>query len=192
MIVAEHLGENLPEPELNRRVRSEAMKLLSDKDGGRGLRKHLLSRYKKGKLTAQALCTTAYHAVRGGAQGIEDLALDPASHHHAEHLRMAIEARSLDQFYFADIPMHNHENESRELIPFPLSLPHEEFAREFALKPHEFMISEQTSPQLPPTWNSNIIVEENGADRVCPLGYFQMRCHTQSETALWHFTGAMS
>eukprot|EP00969_Alexandrium_andersonii_P374177 15485600-Alexandrium_andersonii.AAC.1 len=55
-------------------------------DGGVGLRKYLLQQYHQGKLSAYALCTTAFHATKAGAANMEDLAMDPTGSHQAERV----------------------------------------------------------------------------------------------------------
>eukprot|EP00959_Pyramimonas_sp_CCMP1952_P113743 2377622-Pyramimonas_sp.AAC.1 len=59
-------------------------------DGGVGLRQYMLGAYKRGELSAVAVCSLSYHATRGGCRGVADLSLHPSSTHHAEHLRKAL------------------------------------------------------------------------------------------------------
>ena len=96
---------------------------------GAGLRKYLIQQYKYGKMPAVTVCTIAHFATQAGALGVADLALEPSSQHHAEKLRRALEARSKDTFYIAPVPFMDHETSARKMFPFPICLPHEEFAR---------------------------------------------------------------
>eukprot|EP00959_Pyramimonas_sp_CCMP1952_P333871 6992065-Pyramimonas_sp.AAC.1 len=82
-------------------------------DNGVGLRTHLLRQFKAGLMTAKNVCVTAFFATLAGARGVDDLAQPPSSTHCSEHLRAAVEARSIDSFYFADIPMWCSETNSR-------------------------------------------------------------------------------
>eukprot|EP00959_Pyramimonas_sp_CCMP1952_P327652 6859395-Pyramimonas_sp.AAC.1 len=61
-------------------------------DAGAGLRSHVLGLYKRGEMSAAAVCALCYHACNAGARGVGDLALHPASTHAAEHLRAAVSA----------------------------------------------------------------------------------------------------
>ena len=98
-------------------------------DGGASFRAYLIHQYKTGTWTAKAVCVTAWHAARAGAQGISDIALSPQSQHHAEHLRTVLGERADNNFLMAQVPMWNKHTESRQLVDFPMDVPHERFAR---------------------------------------------------------------
>ena len=104
----------------------------SELDGGVGFRRWLLEQYKRGEMSATAVCTAAYHATRGGCLAVADLSLDPLSTHHAEHLRKAISVRASSSFYWFDMPVWNDNTNSKSLIRFPINLPHEQFAKSLA------------------------------------------------------------
>eukprot|EP00969_Alexandrium_andersonii_P030861 1347414-Alexandrium_andersonii.AAC.1 len=84
-------------------------------DGGAGLRSYLLSEYKRGALSAKAVCTLAWHATAAGAANVEDLAYDPAAvgEHQASHLRAAIGARAASSFYMGSVPVWDSVSEQR-------------------------------------------------------------------------------
>jgi hypothetical protein len=50
-------------------------------DGGVGLRKFILSKYKTGQISARDVCGIAFWSTRAGASGVEDLAKDPRLEH---------------------------------------------------------------------------------------------------------------
>ena len=52
---------------------------LAEFDSGLGLRRHLLSGFKRGVFTAKDVCCLAFHATNGGCYGVSDLSLDPDS-----------------------------------------------------------------------------------------------------------------
>ena len=78
-------------------------------------------------MSAKAVCDIAWHSSKAGAANVLDLALDPSSHHQADHLRACINARSAESFFFADVPMWDKLKQERTLVSFPLNLPHECF-----------------------------------------------------------------
>ncbi len=107
-------------------------------DEGAGLRAHILGLYRRGEMSAAAVCTLSYHACNAGARGVGDLALHPSSTHAAEHLRAAASARSQQSFYWFDLPMWVGDTNSRELIRFPINLPHDQFSRAFSDSPADW------------------------------------------------------
>ena len=70
-------------------------------DGGLGLRRYLLQRYKRGLLSATDVCTLAWHSTQAGAEGIADLALHPdsSSGNFSKHLKRALKMRAASTFY---------------------------------------------------------------------------------------------
>ena len=144
-------------------------------DGGAGLRGYLLKQYKAGKLPAEAVCTLSYHAVRAGATNVADLALDPKSRKQAEHLRKVIEARSLQSFYVAQVPMWVEDEgtgfEGRKMVDFPMNLPHECFAKQFAQCPTDWDPSTHDGSRLSPQFYDHPVYESKGP-KACPVGYF--------------------
>ena len=140
-------------------------------DDGEGLRRHLLQRYKLGKMTAASLCTIAWHATRAGAKGVDDLASPPDSTNHAEFLRSAINARQAKTFYFAKVPLWDQEKEERCLFPFPMALPHEEFARLYPSSPGDYDVMAVEQWDLPLTYMEHQVYMDKGSLAV-PLGYF--------------------
>ena len=109
-------------------------------DDGVGFRAFLISQYKSGAWPAKAVCVTAWHAMRAGAHGVSDLALDPSSTHHAEHLREALGERRNSQWFRAKIPMWNKVREAKEIIDFPMNLPHDRFSQLYLEDPNQFNI----------------------------------------------------
>ena len=120
-------------------------------DGGAGLRKFLVQQWKYGKLSAEAVCTTAWHVTRAGRSGVADLAVDPKYRNQAEHIARALSLRTQDFFYMVDLPLWDHHEEARRVWPFPMSLPHEEFARAYAACPDDFDVERADDLQLPPS-----------------------------------------
>ena len=174
-----------PVPEAHpalRRRRPATRAALQVRDGGMGMRKHLLTRYKQGKLTASSLTTICWHAVRGGHAGLDDLALHPEATNAADFLRRAIGVRAAETFYHGSVPMWDHEEQERQLFSLPFCLPHEEMSREFALDPSPFIVAEQTDPQLPPNFLAHPTVVEKGG-LAFPVGYFSDAVpHTKSDS----------
>ena len=143
-------------------------------DGGAGLRAHLLSEYKKGALSAKAVCTIAWHATSAGAANVSDLAYDPASpgQHQAEHLRAAIGARAASTFYMGSVPMWDHVAEQRIYIDFPINAPHEQFASAYEASPKDFRVGDMADRSvLPALYGQHMVVQAQG-DLACPIGYF--------------------
>ena len=161
------IGVQEPQPKRPRAAPAE-----NDNDGGAGLRRHLMDRYKHGKLTARSLCTIAWHATRAGAKGIEDLALDPSSSNAAAHVRRAVGARAKSTFYWFDLPLWDHKEEERLLFSFPICLPHEEFASLYKLSPSDFHVEEcEDVFDLPPQYYTHEVYQEH-QHMACPIGYF--------------------
>ena len=133
---------------------------------------YLLKQYKAGKMPATGVAQLAWHATRAGAVGVADLAFDPQiSHKHAELLAKAIDTRAASTFYHAGVPLWSHAEERRFISTFPMNLPHEEFARQYASTPTEFHIAEQADPQVPPMYFEHPVYAQKGA-QACPVGYF--------------------
>ena len=158
-------------------------------DGGAGLRRFLVQQWKRGKLPAEDVCTMAWHATRAGGSGVADLAVDPKYRHQAEHLVKALQVRTPDCFYMVDLPLWDHEEEVRKVWPFPMSLPHEEFARGYAACPGDFDVEGADDLQLPPSYFDHPCYRDHGAAAV-PIGYFPMRYRTRRKTASSPFIGA--
>ena len=55
-------------------------------DDGKGLRRYLLDKFKRGEMTAKAVCDVAWFSHGAGASGVADLAYKPSGSHQAEHL----------------------------------------------------------------------------------------------------------
>ena len=160
-------------------------------DSGEGLRKYMLREFKLGRMTAEAVCTLSFHACRAGATGVYDLALDPASHKQAEHLRHAIHMRSNESFYNASIPMWNKWNQERDMYKFPMYLPHEAFAKNYARDPAAFDPAQNDGAFLPPSYVDHELYLSKGA-LACPIGYFPMPCLTPIATRFSPSIGAAS
>ena len=141
-------------------------------DDGSGFRRFLLTEYKLGRLTAEGVCSLAWHSVRAGARGVADLACDPKRQDQAKYLRQQIQARTKNSFYIARLPMWDKRNQSRKLEDFPMALPHESFPRELALDPAGFdpMIGREQG-RLSPLYSQHEVVRTKG-ENACPVGYF--------------------
>ena len=132
----------------------------------------LLKQYKAGKMSATAVAQLAWHATRAGATGVADIAFDPSiAHQHAELLARAIDTRAAATFYHAPVPLWSHAEEHRFICTFPMNLPHEEFARQYAISPIDFQIDQQEDPQVPPKYFEHPIYEKKGV-HACPVDYF--------------------
>ena len=139
-----------------------------DNDGGAGLREYLLHEYKVGSLPAVAVATIAWWACRAGAHRVADLAYPPSGRHQAEHIRCALGAKGIDSFYVLKLPMWNKVAEQRELMDFPMHLPHEAFAAAYTLDPTRFAMGAVDPEQLPPSYWKHPLVDYNPV----PLGFF--------------------
>ena len=140
-------------------------------DGGRAFRDRLLRQYKSGAKTAEAVCSEAWDSKIAGAVGVEDLALDPKSHHQADHLRNAIGARAASSFYRGKVPVWDHSTEERVVVDFPVNLAHEQFAHSYLLDPSSFDITTMPEAERPPTYMRHDVRKKNG-DKAWPMGYF--------------------
>ena len=143
---------------------------LHDRDGGAGLRAFLLHSYKIGKMDARELMSLAWFAVKAGAEGVSDLALDPCRHDHAEVLRERLGTNSTRAFFTVPVSMYDKELDDRGRLPFPVNLPHEHFAWLYEQDPSDFLV-ESADGDLPDTyWNHP--VQRRAKSKAVPLGFF--------------------
>ena len=165
----------------------------NNRDNGTGLRAYLVKEFKYGNLPAIAVCSIAYHATRAGAVGVEDMAMDPESRHQAEHLRDALNARSSAAFFVGSVPMWDSRTEDRAFSPFPLSLPHEEFARVWAKHPWELDVANAEEDSLPATLYDHPAYHERG-DGAVPVGLFSDAVpHTKKESFIvWYWSNLVT
>ncbi len=142
-------------------------------DGGRGLRKFMLKRFKSGVYTAKDLCCLAYHCTHAGATGVDDLQLHPdsSSGNFSRHVRKVLKMKGDETFFTARVPMWNHDSQSRYLCPFPFHLPHDIFASGYERNPANFDFNHFDTEQLPPRFFEHPVMVEHGP-KVTPLGYF--------------------
>jgi hypothetical protein len=141
-------------------------------DGGLGLRRYLLQRYKRGLLSATDVCTLAWHSTQAGAEGVADLALHPdsSSGNFSKHLKRALKMRAASTFYCASVPMWDKDTETRYEAQFPMNLPHDIFAAEFIRDPSSFDTSNFDLDEVPAHFFDHVVTKESG--RCVPLGYF--------------------
>ena len=114
-ILAESTDDRGPQRQRGRRVGAPAASEApaAEGDGGAGLRKFLLSKYKEGHMSAVDLTAICFHAMEGGAQGVGDLALNPDQNAHAaERLRRAMNISDQCNFYYIDLPVWDNEKTS--------------------------------------------------------------------------------
>eukprot|EP00959_Pyramimonas_sp_CCMP1952_P018637 393695-Pyramimonas_sp.AAC.1 len=156
--------------------------------GGERLRKYLLSQYKEGHLTARQLATTCYWATQGGSFGVADLGLHPDSDHAAEHVRAALEVRSLESFYVVRLPVWDHEQEARTHVDFPMNLPHEQVAASFAEDPRQFDPINFDADTLPPEFSEHSVVRDAPGGRAFPVGFYSDAVpHTRSDSFIAYY-----
>ena len=142
-------------------------------DGGVSLRRYILERYRSGDFSATDVCTLAHCAVQAGAEGVSDLALPPSSSsgNFSKHLKRALALRAESTFYIAEVPMFDKDTQSRYLARFPMNLPHDIFAYEYARNPSSFDLNNFNMDAVPSHFFSHEVTQEFGP-RVVPLGYF--------------------
>ena len=140
-------------------------------DDGQGLRDYVLKEFKYGRMTSEAVCTFAWHATRAGALGIADFALNPKSHHQAEFLRSRMHARAKESFYLAKVPVWNQRDQQREVMEFPMNLPHEAFAKAFPKDPAAFDPEQHDGSRLPRLYYEHEVYK-NKQGKASPVGYF--------------------
>ena len=124
-----------------------------------------------GSMPSVSLCTLAWHSTRAGASGVEDLAMDPSQHHHAEHLRKALGARSLSSFYWGRVAIWDYQEEERKMIDFPINAPHDQFASAYLERPTDFQVAAHDDPQLSPLYFRHSVYQRVG-HLAAPIGYF--------------------
>ena len=170
-----------PPPEAAAPIRDEV------RAGGNGLRKYLLSQYKAGHLNARQLASTCYWSTHGGCFGVADLALHPDIDHAAEHVRAALDVRSLESFYVVDMPVWDHENQVRTHVKFPFNLPHEQVAASFLEDPRQWDPINFDADALPPEFSDHSVVRD-GDVRVFPVGYYSDAVpHTRSDSFIAYY-----
>lgn len=172
----------------------DAIPISRSVDGGRGLRSYLLAQYKKGAFTAKDLCVVAWHCVQAGAEGVDDLSLNPnsPSGHFSRHIRKVVQMRAESTFYTAKIPMWDHDTQSRYLADFPFNLPHDILMSEFEKAPATFDVNNYDLSNLPPHFYDHEVVKESGP-RVVPLGYFSDGVpYTKSDSFISYYLSNMN
>jgi len=121
-------------------------------DGGAGLREFLLEKYRSGSMPAVELTSLCYHIMRSGGIGVGDLALNPSNAHAAEHVRRALGGDS-NRFYKFQLPVWDHEMDSRMHIDFHIRLPHEIFAASWSEDPASWDPLNFEIADLPPQFS---------------------------------------
>ena len=145
-------------------------------DGGMGLRRYLLTKYKEGRMTAADITGNAFHSMRAGALGVGDLALDPKkSAHAAEFVRTALHIQSLCKFYYIDLPVWDNEQNRRTHIRFPVNLPHEQFALSWADDPGAWSPLNFSLDEWPVGFADNEAGQGNKVGRRPPHGFKRVR-----------------
>ena len=122
-------------------------------------------------MSADEVCSLAWHCTAAGGLNVEDLALDPSSRHQSEHLKKALGESTRSSRYTGKVPMWNHNTEEREIVDFPLDLPYERFASEYEKDPKAFQVDQYSDPQLPPLYFDHEVYKAKGS-KACPVGYF--------------------
>ncbi len=142
-------------------------------DSGLGLRRYLLSGFKRAVFTAKDVCSLAHHARNGGCYGVSDLALDPSQTggHFYEHLQRTLPLKSADCFYTARIPLWDSTSQTRVLEDFPMHLPHQIFSEIYKSKPALFDPVNIDFSELPPLWLEHPVFAAQG-DKAIPISLY--------------------
>ena len=122
-------------------------------------------------MPAVELSSLCFHVMRAGGAGVGDLALDPRqSNHAAEHVRNVL-GGSDSRFYMFQLPVWNHETDSRHHISFPIRLPHEIFSDSWAENPASWDPINFDVRDLPPQFADHEVSREHPG-RTAPVGFF--------------------
>ncbi len=158
-------------------------------DGGAGLRKFILSQYKRGKITARDVCGIAFWSTRAGASGVSDLSKDPRLDQggaFTQKVLSAINARSKSSFYTCKVPLWCHQTQSRTTtLDFPFHLPHEIFAELYTSTPDIFEVLELED--LPPTWAEHDVHLEHQGKAVPVSFYSDGVPHTKNDSFIAYY-----
>ncbi len=157
-------------------------------DGGVGLRKFILSKYKRGQISARDVCGIAFWSTRAGASGVEDLAKDPRLEHGGTFTTKVLSATGAraKSFFTCKVPLWNHRTQSRTTdLDFPFHLPHDIFADLYKSTPQVFGTTD--IEQLPPSWLQHDVYVEH-LDKAVPISYYSDAVpHSKSDSFLVYY-----
>jgi hypothetical protein len=109
--------------------------------------------------------------MKSGGTGVGDLALDPESTHHTEHIRNALHLNSREQLFSTLVPVWDKATEARVAIDFPFSLPHECFAASYSENPEDFNMQRVGPDEIPQQYETHPVTTEHG-NLSFPIGFY--------------------
>ena len=141
------------------------------------MRRYLVRRYCSGGLSAVDGASTAWHATKAGACGVDDLAVNPdhTSHGHASaKWRRRLGLNDIEQGLFkAPVFIHDIKSGQRLEKQHSFILPSEHMTR--AVRKHgraPFMLSSWPENTITPDLLENSVVRAAGVENVAALGLF--------------------
>jgi hypothetical protein len=142
---------------------------------GKAYREDLVMRFAKAKMGAVDVCTTAYHHMKSGGLGADDLALDPSqAQNSSRRVKSALGLNaSLPRRKIIWVPQWNNESARREILPLEVRLPHEVIAHDYEMHPHLYdksMIDEYE--WRVPQFVQHPVTLAHGEDNTFPIGYY--------------------